>query len=205
MTEKVALIGAGAMGGAIGTRLAETGNDLTVFDLDKEKVQALVDKGAKAADSAAEAAAASDTGRAHGAAQGVGADLGGGHHLRCELATAARGAGSDAVRMGLESRVRLGDGRQCGRRWLSLGTADQEQRRGSQERRHDRRNRAITRPSSAFFCHRRPAVHLRLSLPSPDRGAERDGHPIVRSPVVPGELRTGRRPGVLIGRVARAR
>ena len=60
MTEKVALIGAGAMGGAIGTRLAETVNALTVFDLDKEKVQELVDKGATAAGSAAEAAAASD-------------------------------------------------------------------------------------------------------------------------------------------------
>lgn len=60
MTNKVALIGAGAMGGAIGTRLAETGNHLIVFDLDQEKVQALVDKGAKAAPTAAEAAAQSD-------------------------------------------------------------------------------------------------------------------------------------------------
>ncbi|KAJ54611.1 6-phosphogluconate dehydrogenase [Actibacterium mucosum KCTC 23349] len=60
MTENVALIGAGAMGGAIGTRLAETGNNLIVFDLDKDKVQELVDKGAKAAVSAAEAAAVSD-------------------------------------------------------------------------------------------------------------------------------------------------
>ncbi len=61
MTNKVALIGAGAMGGAIGTRLVETGSLLTVFDLDRAKVQELVDKGAKAAASAAEAAAASDT------------------------------------------------------------------------------------------------------------------------------------------------
>ena len=60
MTVKVALIGAGAMGGAIGTRLVETGNDLTVFDLDREKVQELVDKGAKAAGSAAEAVSRSD-------------------------------------------------------------------------------------------------------------------------------------------------
>ncbi len=60
MTEKVALIGAGAMGGAIGTRLAETGNTLTVFDLDTAKVQELVDKGASPAASAAEAAAVSD-------------------------------------------------------------------------------------------------------------------------------------------------
>lgn len=60
MTNNVALIGAGAMGGAIGTRLAETGNRLVVFDLDPVKVQALVDKGAIAAPSAAEAAAQSD-------------------------------------------------------------------------------------------------------------------------------------------------
>ncbi|MGB3876522.1 MAG: NAD(P)-dependent oxidoreductase [Shinella zoogloeoides] len=60
MSNRVALIGAGAMGGAIGTRLAETGNRLTVFDPSPDKVQALVDKGAFAAASAAEAAAASD-------------------------------------------------------------------------------------------------------------------------------------------------
>ncbi len=60
MTNRVALIGAGAMGGAIGTRLAETGNYLTVFDLAPEKVQALVDRGATAAPTAAEAAAVSD-------------------------------------------------------------------------------------------------------------------------------------------------
>ncbi|AYD03813.1 NAD(P)-dependent oxidoreductase [Neorhizobium sp. NCHU2750] len=61
MDNRIALIGAGAMGGAIGARLAETGNRLTVFDLDTERVQALVDKGAFAATTAAEAAAASDT------------------------------------------------------------------------------------------------------------------------------------------------
>ncbi|WP_404401388.1 NAD(P)-dependent oxidoreductase [Pelagibacterium halotolerans] len=60
MSERVALIGAGAMGGAIGTRLVETGNILSVFDLDSEKVAALVAKGALAAESAAAAAAASD-------------------------------------------------------------------------------------------------------------------------------------------------
>lgn len=62
MTEKnkVALIGAGAMGGAIGTRLVETGNQLTVFDLDAEKVAALTGMGAQSADTAAEAASASD-------------------------------------------------------------------------------------------------------------------------------------------------
>lgn len=60
MSERVALIGVGAMGGAIGTRLVETGNRLLVFDLDKEKVGALVAKGAVAAKSAAEAANQSD-------------------------------------------------------------------------------------------------------------------------------------------------
>ncbi|NDR55418.1 NAD(P)-dependent oxidoreductase [Pseudoruegeria sp. M32A2M] len=60
MTLNVALIGAGAMGGAIGTRLVETGCNLTVFDLDPEKVAVLTEKGASAAKSAAEAAAASD-------------------------------------------------------------------------------------------------------------------------------------------------
>ncbi|RVO32534.1 NAD(P)-binding domain-containing protein, partial [Sinorhizobium meliloti] len=60
MTNRVALIGAGAMGGSIGARLVETGNRLTVFDPGPDKVQALVDKGAFAAPSAAEAAAFSD-------------------------------------------------------------------------------------------------------------------------------------------------
>lgn len=60
MTEIVALIGAGAMGGAIGTRLVETGNTLNVFDPNPEKVAQLVAKGAVAAGSAAEAAAAAD-------------------------------------------------------------------------------------------------------------------------------------------------
>ena len=60
MTNRVALVGAGAMGGAIGTRLVETGNRLAVFDPDAEKVRALTDKGAHAAASAAEAAAQSD-------------------------------------------------------------------------------------------------------------------------------------------------
>ena len=56
MTKKLALVGAGAMGGAIGTRLIETGNQLAVFDLDPEKVAALVEKGAVAAPTAADAA-----------------------------------------------------------------------------------------------------------------------------------------------------
>ena len=53
---KVALIGCGAMGGAIGTRLAEVGCALTVFDLNAEAVARLVEKGANGAASAAEAA-----------------------------------------------------------------------------------------------------------------------------------------------------
>ncbi len=60
MTNKVALLGAGAMGGAIGTRLLETGNQLQVFDIDKEKVAVLEALGGVAAASAAQAAAESD-------------------------------------------------------------------------------------------------------------------------------------------------
>lgn len=55
MSERIALIGAGAMGGAIGTRLLETGNSLKVFDLDAEKVAQLVALGGVSAPSAAEA------------------------------------------------------------------------------------------------------------------------------------------------------
>ncbi|TIW32580.1 MAG: NAD(P)-dependent oxidoreductase [Mesorhizobium sp.] len=60
MTNRVALIGAGAMGGAIGERLLATGNRLAVFDLDKAKVEALVARGATAMASAAEAAGSAD-------------------------------------------------------------------------------------------------------------------------------------------------
>lgn len=56
MTNSVALIGAGAMGGAIGARLLETGHALTVFDLDKARMQELADKGARPVASAAQAA-----------------------------------------------------------------------------------------------------------------------------------------------------
>ena len=58
--EKVAVIGAGIMGSAISTRLLATGQIVTVFDLDAAKVAALVEKGAKAASSIAEAVSASD-------------------------------------------------------------------------------------------------------------------------------------------------
>jgi 2-hydroxy-3-oxopropionate reductase len=60
MTQKVALIGAGAMGGAIGTRLLEQGNQLIVFDLDAGRVAELVACGAVSATSAAQAATESD-------------------------------------------------------------------------------------------------------------------------------------------------
>ncbi|NUB45601.1 NAD(P)-dependent oxidoreductase [Fertoebacter nigrum] len=56
MNRHIALIGAGAMGGAIGARLVQTGSPLVVFDLDPEKVAALVALGAVAAATAAEAA-----------------------------------------------------------------------------------------------------------------------------------------------------
>ncbi len=56
MSDSIALVGAGAMGGAIGQRLLEVGRSLTVFDLDQERVAALVAKGARPAKSAAEAA-----------------------------------------------------------------------------------------------------------------------------------------------------
>lgn len=57
---KVGLIGAGAMGGAIGTRLLEVGCTLAVFDLDKARVQELVDKGGRAASSASDSASEAD-------------------------------------------------------------------------------------------------------------------------------------------------
>lgn len=60
MSESIALIGAGAMGGAIGTRLLETGNRLLVFDPDPQKVADLVAKGATAAPTAAVAASNAD-------------------------------------------------------------------------------------------------------------------------------------------------
>jgi 2-hydroxy-3-oxopropionate reductase len=56
MTNTIALVGAGAMGGAIGARLVETGTRLYVYDRDQDKVAALVALGAIGAASAAEAA-----------------------------------------------------------------------------------------------------------------------------------------------------
>ncbi|MEM9031412.1 MAG: NAD(P)-dependent oxidoreductase [Pseudomonadota bacterium] len=60
MSADIGLVGAGAMGGAIGTRLLEQGNRLSVYDLDPEKVADLVRKGATAASSAAGAAHGSE-------------------------------------------------------------------------------------------------------------------------------------------------
>lgn len=60
MTYKIALIGAGAMGGSIGTRLLKTGDHLNVFDLDQDKVSQLVALGGVAAKTAADAAFVSD-------------------------------------------------------------------------------------------------------------------------------------------------
>jgi len=55
--KRVALIGCGVMGTAIGTRLLEAGHPLTTFDLDAGKVAHLCSKGASAAASPADAAA----------------------------------------------------------------------------------------------------------------------------------------------------
>ncbi|RVU86534.1 NAD(P)-dependent oxidoreductase [Leucothrix sargassi] len=60
MTNKVALIGAGVMGQAIGTRLLETNNVLTVFDRNDYKVDKLCALGAVAATNPSQAAANAD-------------------------------------------------------------------------------------------------------------------------------------------------
>ncbi len=60
MTNKIALIGAGVMGGAIGARLLATGNDLYVFDPDPARVAALTADGAHAPSTAAAAASNAD-------------------------------------------------------------------------------------------------------------------------------------------------
>ncbi|QDA36981.1 NAD(P)-dependent oxidoreductase (plasmid) [Paracoccus liaowanqingii] len=56
MTLTIALIGAGAMGGAIGARLASTGTALRVFDMNPAAMEPLTALGAIATRSAAEAA-----------------------------------------------------------------------------------------------------------------------------------------------------
>lgn len=57
MSTVVALIGAGVMGNAIGTRLIETGHQLYVFDPNQSKIDDLVSKGGHAAATASAAAA----------------------------------------------------------------------------------------------------------------------------------------------------
>ena len=57
MAEHIALIGAGIMGQAIGTRLLQCGHEVYVFDIDPAKISELAAKGAKAADSPANATA----------------------------------------------------------------------------------------------------------------------------------------------------
>jgi 2-hydroxy-3-oxopropionate reductase len=61
MSNSIALIGAGVMGYAIGTRLLETQNKLWVFDRNQPKIDALIEKGASTAASAAEAAEQADS------------------------------------------------------------------------------------------------------------------------------------------------
>ena len=56
MSGRIALIGAGAMGGAIGARFLATGASLVAFDLDPEKRASLVRLGASEAASASDAA-----------------------------------------------------------------------------------------------------------------------------------------------------
>ncbi|WEX74971.1 NAD(P)-dependent oxidoreductase [Sinorhizobium numidicum] len=58
--ESIAVIGAGIMGTAIATRLIETGNKLTIFDIDAGKAAALAREGATAAATIAQATAVSD-------------------------------------------------------------------------------------------------------------------------------------------------
>jgi 2-hydroxy-3-oxopropionate reductase len=60
MAEAIALIGAGIMGQAIGARLLECGHALSVFDIDAAKMEALGEKGARPAQSPAEAARSAD-------------------------------------------------------------------------------------------------------------------------------------------------
>ena len=60
MANRVALIGCGVMGGAIGTRLREVGETLAVFDIDEARMRVLAERGAVTACSASEASSSSD-------------------------------------------------------------------------------------------------------------------------------------------------
>jgi 3-hydroxyisobutyrate dehydrogenase len=56
MSERIAFIGVGRMGGRMSKRLLDAGRDLVVFDPSADAVGALVERGARAAGSAADAA-----------------------------------------------------------------------------------------------------------------------------------------------------
>jgi len=60
MSNKIALIGAGVMGQAIGTRLLATGNSLCAFDRNQHKMDSLAAKGATTASNPAEASKDAD-------------------------------------------------------------------------------------------------------------------------------------------------
>lgn len=60
MRERVGVIGLGVMGGAMARNLAGAGHQVTGFDLDPARVEAVADRGVVPAGSAAETAAASD-------------------------------------------------------------------------------------------------------------------------------------------------
>ncbi|SFR64302.1 NAD(P)-dependent oxidoreductase [Halogeometricum limi] len=60
MLPRVGIVGAGRMGSRMGTNLLDAGYELTVFDLDEERVDALVQRGATGATSASDVAAQSD-------------------------------------------------------------------------------------------------------------------------------------------------
>lgn len=53
---KITFIGLGNMGGPMASNLVKAGHEVTVFDLSKDAVAALVSEGAKTADTAHEAA-----------------------------------------------------------------------------------------------------------------------------------------------------
>ena len=114
----LALIGAGAMGGAIGARLAETGTRLQVFDLDPAKLAPLVALKATAAPTAAAAA--------HGA-QAVILSLNAPHIVRAAVFGpngVAAGAASGTLIIDMSSidpeatRALAADAKAAGLRWV---------------------------------------------------------------------------------------
>ncbi|MGB8392315.1 MAG: NAD(P)-binding domain-containing protein, partial [Pseudolabrys sp.] len=61
MAGTIAFIGCGAMGAPMAERLIDGGFALRIFDVNKEAMRSLVERGAVAADSPREAAAGADT------------------------------------------------------------------------------------------------------------------------------------------------